>query len=232
MKIIFVAYREWAIKVYPKIKNHPKVSESIFCSTIEEIYKLNLSYYDLLITVGLSHKIENNVYDKILTIGLHCAELDRYSYGSPLQLQIIDGLLKTKHRVFKLTSSCGESKRSHAHTREYAQEVDLYLHGGMLDIFEQLYFTSINLINEFIDEFPSIVWKQWSEEDIVCAPRKPEDSKLDKDNLVKMSTKELYNLIRALEFPYPNIYIEDEEGILYFNKVSFKQKSKIDSKMF
>jgi hypothetical protein len=58
----------------------------------------------------------------------------------------------------------------------------------MSEIFEQLYFTSINLLNEFIDEFPSIVWKQWPEEDIVRVPWKPEDSKLDKNNLLKMST--------------------------------------------
>lgn len=226
MKIIFVAYREWAIRVYPKIKNHPKISESIFCSTIDEIYELNLSRYDLLITVGLSHKIENNVYDKILTIGLHCAELDRYSYGTPLQLQIIDGILKSKHRIFRLTSGGDESNRSHAHTREYAQEVDLFLHGGISDIFEQLYFTSISLLNEFIDEYPKIKWKQWPEENVVRIPRKPEDSKLNKNDLAKMSTKELYNLIRALEYPYPNVNIEDEEGILFFNKVSFKEKIK------
>jgi hypothetical protein len=226
LNIIFVAYREWAIKVYPKIKNHPKVSESIFCSSIEEIYELNLDFYDLLITVGLSHKIENNVYDRIPTIGLHCAELDRYSYGSPIQLQIIDGILKTKHRVFRLTSGNEESNRSHAHTREYSHEVDLFFYGGMSEIFEQLYFTSINLLNEFIDEYPKIVWKQWPEENIVRFPRKPEDSRLDKNDLANMSTKELYNLIRALEYPYPNINIEDEEGILYFNKVSFKEKVK------
>ena len=41
-----------------------------------------------------------------------------------------------------------------------------------------------------------------------------------------MSTKELYNLIRALEYPYPNVNIEDEEGILFFNKVTFKEKLK------
>ena len=224
MKIIFVAYREWAIKVYSKIKNHPKISESVYCASIDEIYELNFSSYDLLITVGLSHKIENGVYDKIPTIGLHCAELDRYSYGSPIQLQIIDGIIKTKHRIFRLTSGGGKSNRSHAHTREYSHEVDLFLHGGISDIFEQLYFTTINLLNEFIDEYPKIIWRQWPEEKIVRFPRKPEDSKIDKNDLAKMSTKALYNLIRALEYPYPNVNIEDEEGILFFNKVSFKQK--------
>lgn len=226
MKIIFAAYRDWAIRVYPKIKNHPKVQESVLCITIDEIYKLNLADYDLLVTVGLSNRIENNVYDRIPTIGLHCAELDRYSYGSPIQLQVIDGITKTKHRIFKLTSGGEESQRSHAHTREYAHEVDLFLHGGMAEIFEQLYYTSINLINEFLDDYPTIVWKQWPEESTVRIPRKPEDSKLTQDELARMSTKDLYNLIRALEDPYPNIYIEDEEGTLYFNKVSFKQKNK------
>lgn len=226
MKLIFVAYRDWAINVYPKIKTHPKISESVFCSSIDEIYKLDLNNFDLLLTVGLSQKIENNVYDKILTIGLHCAELDRYSYGTPLQLQIIDGILKTKHRVFKLTSGGENSLRSHAHTREYANEVDLFLHGGIMDVFEQLYYTSIGLINDFFDRYPKNVWKQWPEENLVRTPRKLEDSKIRKNDLVKLSTKELYNLIRALEFPYPNIHIEDEEGILYFNKVSFKEKEK------
>lgn len=225
MRIIFVAYRDWAIKVYPMIKNHPRIQQSILCQTFDELYKLNVEDFDLLITVGLSDKIENNIYNRIPTIGLHCAELDRYSYGSPIQLQVIDGIIKTKHRIFRLTSGGEQSNRSHAHTREYSHEVDLFLHGGISEIFEQLYFTSINLINEFMDHFPKIVWKQWPEEDIIRTPRKPEDSKLDKSDLFKMSTKELYNLVRALEAPYPNIYIEDEEGFLFFNKVSFKQKN-------
>jgi hypothetical protein len=130
MRIIFIAYREWAIKVYSYVKNHPKVTEAVFCSNLDELYKIDVLNYDLLITVGLSQKIGNNIYEKIETIGLHCAELDRYSYGTPIQLQIIDGLLKTKHRVFRLRSG-GNSERSHAHTREYANEVDLYLHGGI-----------------------------------------------------------------------------------------------------
>jgi methionyl-tRNA formyltransferase len=224
MRIIFVAYREWALKVYLYIQNHPKVKESVICTSFDELYKLDVSNYDLLITLGLSNKIENNIYDKIQTIGLHCAELDRYSYGTPLQLQIIDGILKTKHRIFKLTSGGENSRRSHAHTREFANEIDLYLHGGMDEIFQQLTYTSIPLINDFIDNYPNTEWKQWPEEDIVREPRKAEDSKISFEEFFKTSTSNLYNLIRSLEDPYPNLFIEDEEGILYFKKVAFKSK--------
>jgi methionyl-tRNA formyltransferase len=226
MKVVFIAYREWAIKVYPHIQNHPKVTESIFCRTLDELYELDLSKFDLLITLGLSEKIENNVYHNIETIGLHCAELDRYSYGSPIQLQIIDGIVKTKHRVFRLLSGGENSLRSHAHTREYSDEVDLFLHGGIKEIFDQLTYTSITLFNSFLDSFPNIEWKQWAEEDVVRNRRRPEDSKLSMSQLMQMSTLDLYNLIRCLEDPYPNVHIEDEEGILYFKKVTFKQKSK------
>jgi methionyl-tRNA formyltransferase len=224
LRIIFVAYRDWAIKVYPKLIKHTKIIDAVFCSTVEELYLLDLTCFDLLVTVGLSEKISDDVYKKILTIGLHCAELDRYSYGTPIQLQILDGIVKTKHRIFRLTANDSKSLRSHAHTREYSHEVDLFLHGNMQDVFDQLYFTSVNLLNSFIDDYPDIKWQQWPIENIVRVPRKPQDSKLEKEELLKMTTKELYNLIRALESPYPNIYIEDEEGILYFSKVTFKQK--------
>jgi hypothetical protein len=225
MKVIFAAYRDWAIKVYPYVQNHPKVSESVFCKTLEELYNIDISNFDLLITLGLSDKIENDTYNKIETIGLHCAELDRYSYGSPIQLQIIDGIVKTKHRVFRLTSGGENSKRSHAHTREYSNEIDLYLHGGIDEIFEQLTYTSIPLFNAFLDDYPNIKWKQWPEENIVRERRKPEDSKISFEELSKISTADLYNLIRCLEDPYPNLCVEDDKGILYFKKVSFKKKT-------
>lgn len=226
MKIVFIAYRDWAIKVYPHVKNHTKVTESVFCETLDELYKIDLSKFDLLITLGLSDIIGNDVYNKIETIGLHCAELDRYSYGSPIQLQIIDGIVKTKHRVFRLLSGGENSKRSHAHTREYSNEVDLFLYGGINEIFDQLTYTSISLFNSFLDEFPHTNWKQWPEENIIRERRKPEDSKFSMSQLIQMSTLELYNLIRCLEDPYPNVCIEDEEGILFLKKAVFKQKNK------
>ena len=43
--------------------------------------------------------------------------------------------------------------------------------------------------------------------------------------LSNMELKEVYNLIRALTDPYPNIYIEDHAGNrLYFKEVEFSEK--------
>ncbi|MDO5564777.1 MAG: hypothetical protein Q4F88_06085 [Eubacteriales bacterium] len=223
MKIIFWAYRDWAIKVYESIEKYPKVEKSIFCYSKEEVLKQNLSEYDLLFTCGLSEEIGEEISNRIYTIGVHCAELDRYSYGTPIQLQIIDGIHFSKHRIFKFVYD-KDSKRAHTHSREYANEVDLDLTLNMQDILEQLTVTSKILFHQFIDEYPNNIWRKWPEEEIVREKREPKDSSLPKEKISQMTTEELYNFFRCLESPYPNGYIEDEKGYLYIEKVRYKMK--------
>jgi len=100
---IFLAYRDWSIKVFPAIQKHPNLKRCLLCTTNDELHKLNLADYDLLITCGWSEELGADISNQILAIGAHCAELDRYSYGTPLQNQIIDRVRYTKHRIFKFT---------------------------------------------------------------------------------------------------------------------------------
>lgn len=223
MKVIFLAYRDWAIKVYEPIRKNPKISEIILCKTHDELENIKLDDYDVLLTCGSSERLGKDIIDKIVVVGVHCAELDRYSYGSPIQNQIIDGLTFTKHRIFKLSHS-ENSKRAHAHDCLYSHEVDLDLSGNMNDILLQMTTTSIVLFNKFLNDYPDICWKEWPKEEIVRERRVPKDSCLKKRQLVNMNTEEMYNFFRCLETPYPNGYIEDEIGRLYINKVRFKKK--------
>lgn len=223
MKIIFLAYRDWALKVYPSVSRHPKVSESVLCKSHSELLNLNLSDFDLIVSCGWSEELGSEITGKIEAIGVHCAELDRYSYGTPLQLQIIDGIKLSKHRVFSFTYN-PDSKRAHTHNRLYSYEVDLDLSGNMSDVLEQMTVTSKVLFNMYLNDYPDISWKEWSAEDIIRPKRKPEDSRLSKEDVFKMDTEELYNFFRCLEEPYPNGYIEDDKGRLYIEKVRFKQK--------
>ncbi|TDL99963.1 MAG: hypothetical protein C4K58_01590 [Flavobacteriaceae bacterium] len=223
MKIIFLAYRQWSLDVYPSIKKHPRVEESVLCKTHDELLKLNLNKFDLIISCGWSEELGDEITSKIEAIGVHCAELDRYSYGSPLQLQIIDGVTRTKHRIFSFTFD-KYSKRAHTHNRLFSHEVDLDLSGNMSDVLYQMTSTSIVLFNRYLDDMPNISWQEWPEESIVRQKRNPIDSRLKKEDLLKMNTEELYNFFRCLEDPYPNGYIEDENGKLYIKQVEFKKK--------
>jgi methionyl-tRNA formyltransferase len=223
MKVIFLAYRKWALDVYPTIAKHPKVSEMVLCKTHEELIELRLAEFDLIISCGWSEELGAEIVSRVEAIGVHCAELDRYSYGTPIQLQIIDGITRSKHRVFSFTHD-GNSSRAHTHNRLFSHEVDLDLTGNMEDILEQMTVTSKALFNMYLNDYPKIQWDEWPAEEIVRPKRKPEDSKLTKEQLVNMSTEELYNFFRCLEEPYPNGYIEDDKGRIYINRVTFKAK--------
>jgi hypothetical protein len=106
----------------------------------------------------------------------------------------------------------------------YSHEVDLDLSGNMDDILFQMTATSKVLFNMFLADYPDIRWREWPEEDAVRAKRKPEDSRLTKEQFAAMDTEQLYNFFRCLEEPYPNGYIEDEKGRLYVQRVMFKAR--------
>ncbi len=219
MKAIFLAYRDWSLKVHEPISKNPKISEMVLCKTHKELIALNIKEYDLLITCGWSEELGKDVTGKIESIGVHCAELDRYSYGTPIQNQIIDGLKFSKHRIFSFTHD-ETSSRAHTHNRLFSHEVVLDLSGNMNDILDQMTSTSIVLFNMYLCDYPKIEWKEWPEESIIREKRKPSDSILSKKDLQDMTTEQLYNFFRCLEDPYPNGCIEDEAGILYIEKVS------------
>ena len=126
MKVVFWAYRQWGIKVYATVERHPKIEKCTYCKTREQVLGLPLEEYDLLLTCGLSEELGEEITSRIKGIGVHCAELDRYSYGTPIQLQIIDGIRYYKHRIFSFTYD-KNSNRAHTHNRKYANEVMLDL---------------------------------------------------------------------------------------------------------
>jgi hypothetical protein len=223
VKTIFLAYREWALEVYPAVASHPNVAACVLCKTDRELRNLDVGAFDLLVTCGWSEELGGEITRKIQAIGVHCAELDRYSYGTPLQLQIMDGIRYSKHRIFEFTAP-EDSRRAHTHSRRYSHEVTLDLSGGMEQVLDQMTSTSITLFNMFLDDYPKISWKVWDEESIVRPRRSPEDSRLTKEDVARMTTEELYNFFRCLEDPYPNGYIEDGCGRLYIQKVLFKRK--------
>jgi len=218
-----LGYRSWATVALEKVKAHKKISKYEIVHTHEKLMKFDLDDWDLLISLGWSDELGEDVTNQIFCIGLHCAELDRYSYGSPIQLQVIDGLTKSTHRIFPFLSD-KTSKRAHTHSREYSHEIEFSLEGGIEDIFLELTRTSIILLDQFLSDYPEIQWKQWPIESIVRPKREPIDSKINKQDLQNMSTMDLYNLIRCLQDPYPNAYIEDEVGTIFFENVSFIKK--------
>jgi hypothetical protein len=61
MKVIFLAYREWSLNAYTAVERHPNVQFSILCKTQEELEKLDLNDFDLIISCGWSEELGKEI---------------------------------------------------------------------------------------------------------------------------------------------------------------------------
>jgi hypothetical protein len=100
------------------------------------------------------------------------------------------------------------------------------LEGNMEDVLLQMKVTSEALFEKFLDDYPNVTWQQWPEveESDKLKRRTPDMSEISKKDFATLSTSKIYDMMRCLEDPYPNAFIEDDDGILYFNKVRYKSK--------
>lgn len=224
MNVIFCAYREWARRVEESVKKHPRVTEVRFAEDNNDLdYHLTTWLNaDLVLFCGWSTPPTQEMLESYSTVPMfteHPASSDRYTPGTPLQNQILDGVRFTKHRLVKVAYP-------ELSLRQYSHEVDMDLSGNMDDVLYQMEATSRMLFNMFLDQFPNVEWKTWEEvpAEKQVPRRQPAQSHLMWSEMGSLTTRQLYDRIRCLEDPYPNAYLEDEEGRLYFQRVSFKAK--------
>jgi hypothetical protein len=222
LKIVFAAYRDWALELLPVIKSHPSVSHVHHVTSIKELEDFiagTNENFDMVMLCGWSWQVSQDLLAKVLVVSEHPAYLDDYSLGTPLQGQISDGITHTKHRVVKIGyPELGERLYSPDH------EVDMNLTGNMDDILSEMKSTAKTIYTRFLDDYPNFEWRQWPKSDSYRTPRKPADSKITLEQISSLGTAKIYDVIRMLESPYPNAFIEDDDGILYFNRVSYKRK--------
>lgn len=222
MKIIYCSYRNWANNVLATIQKHPRIEYVYHAKSNDHLYSelKNNRNYDLVVFCGWSTPPDEEYVNLgVPMVSEHPATSDRYSPGTPLQNQILDGLKYTKHRIVKV----GFPELS---PRKWSHEVEMDLNGNMDDILYQMEATSKVLFNKFFDEYPNITWKTWEELPVEQQiPRRiPSQSEIKKVNFADISAEKLYDMIRCLESPYPNAFIEDETGRLYFERVRFESK--------
>ena len=225
MRVIFCGYRSWALNIIDEIKKHKKINSCEVISSKEEYdFKFNklVINADLIVFLGWSWIIPKEITNKYLCVGVHPSDLPNYRGGSPIQHQIINGVIETKISLMTISEKLdgGDIWLKH----------DLDLGGDNIEVvFKNLENSSINLFNTFFDLYPNInPIKQDLTKGSYFKRRNPEESRIKIEDFENKPLKEIYNTIRCLTDPYPNTYIEDSAGNrLYFKEVKYIPKSKL-----
>jgi methionyl-tRNA formyltransferase len=152
MRVIFCGYRSWALNIIGEIKKHKKINSFEVISSKEEYdFKFNklVTNADLIVFLGWSWIIPNEITKKYLCVGIHPSDLPDYRGGSPIQHQIINGIIETKISLMTISEKLDGG--------DIWLKYDLDLRGDTIEIiFKNLEESSIALFNVFFDLYPNI----------------------------------------------------------------------------
>jgi methionyl-tRNA formyltransferase len=217
MKIVFCAYRDWAVNIIDKLdKSFFQYKTILNNKDIKnEISNFNP---DVIFFIGWSWIIPDEIINKYNSICIHPSKLPKYRGGSPIQNQIIDGLNQSAVTLFKMNSNLDAG--------DIIFQKKLNLEGDLKNILNRIEIISTELINIVInllnENKPLIYFKQDESQATYCKRRKPEDSEITIFDLQNQTAKQIYDKVRCLQDPYPNAYITLGNGEkLYILKTKY-----------
>ena len=204
--IIFVAYRDWALRSIESLNE-----QSVIVQTNDELDNCILEYkknIEAIVFIGWSSIIHKDVISSYLCMCYHPSDLPLYRGGSPLQHQIIDGLTNTMGTLFKMDSGID--------TGPIHSKIELSLEGDMTTIVANMTVNAHLLIKNFIEELKSgkdlNFQTQATSNTSYLKRRTPDMSEITLDELQSKSGLYLYNKIRSLGDPYPNAFIKTNDN--------------------
>lgn len=191
-----------------KVPNHIKKK-----LTDDDYKKIQESNPDFVIVSGWRSLIDTGVnkYIKSGFIAAHQSLLPKYRGFAPLQWAMINGDKETGVTLFQINDGEVDSgriisqKRIPINFEEYADEVD-----------KKLIECTIELYMDFFENYKSsrISYREQNESEATyTCKRIPDDGKIDWNK----SSLEIYNLIRALAYPFPGAFC-------YFNNTCYNIK--------
>jgi methionyl-tRNA formyltransferase len=212
-RFLYIAYRDWAIKVYSEFEKDMPIAQTT-TELLEHIsYNHELEY---LFFVGWSEVVPSQILKKFICLCIHPSMLPLYRGGSPLQNQIIDGVVDSGVTLFKLSERIDAGPI-------YSQKY-LSLRGSLSEIFIEISVIASEQIKKFIHQVynqESINFYEQNEKKATFYKRRrPEQSEISMKEIENSTALQLHNKIRALEDPYPNAFILCSDGRRLYLKQS------------
>jgi methionyl-tRNA formyltransferase len=213
MKIVYYGYRDWSLDIFNEINVEKK-----YLVTHEDYDFIDSINPDLVLFVGWSKIIPESIINNHKCVCLHPSTLPKYRGGSPIQNQIIDGVIDSSVTLFLMDKGID--------TGDILYQSILSLDGELDDIFDRIKKAGVDGINYIIENysnFDKIRIKQDDSKSTFYKRRKSVDSEITLDEILNNEPYYLYNKIRSLTDPYPNAYIKCKDG-----KKLFITKSKYE----
>ena len=211
MAYLFCAYRDWALKLFQKLKK--KYPDMYLLSSPK---KLTINYLkrkkpEIIFFPDWSWIIPNEIISNYKCICFHESNLPKFRGGSPIQNQIIRGVTKTKTTAFIMNEKIDAG--------DIILQKNLSLEGSIQEIFSRMSENDYSLILKIMNG--RYKRKKQSGKPTTYSRRKPKESELKSLN---HSIRYLYNFIRMLEDPYPNAFIRIGKQKLIFKKAIYNNK--------
>ena len=205
MKIAMIGYRDWAVSIYENISKEFLNFSYLKIYSENDFNRENLEIFnpDLVLFYGWSKIIPDDIISKFTCLMLHPSPLPKYRGGSPIQNQIIRGEKDSAVTIFVMDEGID--------TGDIVGQKELSLDGDIPDIFDRMSRIGLELTIKFImGDYIRI--PQDSSRSSYFKRRKPYQSEITQEELVKSSGEYLYNKIRMLTGPYPSAYIKSSDG--------------------
>lgn len=160
---------------------------------------------DLLLVLGWYYMIPKKIRDltKYGAWGIHASLLPKYAGGAPLNWAIINGEKETGITLFRMEDGVddGDIIAQEAFEIEYDDNIS--------SVYGKATMSSKKILLKTLLDIENVNFHPQNKEDIQIYPqRKPEDGEIN----LNMSSKELYDFIRAQSSPYPGAYIKTSDG--------------------
>ena len=217
MNIACITYRDWALKIYDKLKlNNSKNHNFLIFRNKDEFDSEKLVDFkpDLILWYGWSWLVDNIFVDEYTSIMLHPSPLPKYRGGSPIQNQIINGEKNSAVTLFKMTRKLDDG--------DIYKQLPFSLKGSLDDIFNRIIKLGYKATLEIINNNYTLK-KQINSEATYYKRLHPSNSEITMEEIKNSSAEYLYNKIRMLNDPYPNAYLKTSD-----NKKLYLIQSRLD----
>lgn len=221
-RYLICAYRQWSRELFQKkISNLPYTFRLISDKSVLNPGYLRRFKPEIIFFLDWSWLVPKDIVSKYKCVAFHAASLPKFRGGSPLQNQIVRGIIKTKLTAFFMDEGID--------TGDILLQEDLSLQGSLSGILKKIGDLSFLMLKRIIKG--DYAARKQKGRGSYFKRRSPLKSELKKEDFKKPMAY-LYDFIRMLEDPYPNAFFcLGSKKIIFKSAESDKASGKLKAKV-